>query len=232
MCNAYSLTHGRSEIAALGRALALRLATTLDVAAIPADLEPRYRISPLQRAPILLRAGDGGVVGTMGKWGLLVSGGKAGFAPTNARDDKLESGWPWKMISRPQRCLVPADGFFEPEKKAGVKGTVPWSYYAMGNRQLFAMAGLWNRAGDPRSGEMVTSFTVVTTSANAAIRVHDRMPLILEDDDLAAWLAPGAVPTALLRSYPAERMTGWRVIDEARNSRIADHPGMLEPRPE
>jgi putative SOS response-associated peptidase YedK len=69
----------------------------------------------------------------------------------------------------------------------------------------------------------------VTTAANDVIRKHDRMPVMLEDDDLMAWLEPGPVPTAILKPYPAERMTAWRVMDEARNSRIPDHPGMVEP---
>ena len=55
------------------------------------------------------------------------------------------------------------------------------------------------------------------------------MPLILDDDDHATWLRPGDVPGELLKPYPGERMTGWRVIDEARNSRITSHAGMIEP---
>lgn len=229
MCNAYSLTHPRNDIAQLGIDLARLLGLELDASDLPDDLRPRYRISPRQLAPILRREGEGKLRWSMGLWGFLTKGGKSGFAPTNARDDKLASGWPWKMVSRHQRCLVPTDGFFEPEKRAGEKGTVPWSYYAMGNRQLFLMAGLWNAAEHPKTGEPVESFTVVTTSANAAIRVHDRMPLIVGDEDLETWLRPGDVPSALLKPYPGERMTGWRVIDEARNSRIADHAGMVEP---
>lgn len=229
MCNAYSLTNSRREIVALGNELARQVGTAFDATALPDDLSPRYRVSPRQSAPILYRAEDGRLISTLELWGLLVKGGKPGFAPTNARDDKLTNGWPWKMLSRQQRCLVPADGFFEPEKPAGAKGTVPWSYYAMGNRQLFCMAGLWNAAVHPKSGEPVVSFTVITTDASAAIRVHDRMPVILADDDLGSWLAPGEVPAPLLRPYPAERMTGWRVMDEARNSRLPEHPGLLEP---
>ena len=163
----------------------------------------------------------------MGLWGFLVKGGKPGFAPTNARDDKLVAGWPWKLVSRQQRCLVPADGFFEPEKP-GVKGAVPWSYYTLGNRQVFMMAGLWNEAPHPKTGEPVETYTVVTTTANGVIRKHNRMPAILEDVDLATWLKPGLVLTGALKPYPPERMTGWRVSDEARNPRIPDHPGLIE----
>ena len=229
MCNAYSLTHARREIVGFSNDLARQHSFALAEPELPPDFAPRYRISPRQRAPILRLEGAGKLGWTMGLWGFLTKGGKPGFAPTNARDDKLATGWPWKMVSRHQRCLVPADGFFEPEKPAGDKGTVPWSYYALGNRQVFMMAGLWNEAPHPKTGEAVETFTVVTTAANGVIRKHDRMPVMLEDDDMMAWLEPGAVPIAILKPYPAERMTAWRVMDEARNSRIPDHSGMVEP---
>lgn len=229
MCNAYSFTPSRNELVGLANDLAQELGLVLDVTGLPEDLRPRYRYSPRQMAPILRQEDGGTLICELALWGLLTKGGKPGFAPTNARDDKLTTGWPWKMISRAQRCLVPADGFFEPEKEAGAKGTVPWSYYAMGNRQPFFMGGLWNAAAHPKTSETVTTYTVVTTSANDAIRIHNRMPVILEDDGLATWLSPSEVPAHLLKPYPGERMTGWRVMDEARNSRIPDHEGMIEP---
>ncbi len=228
MCNAYSITHPREAILEIADGLAGQLDLPLDQSGLPADLMPRYRISPRQWAPILYVADDHLVL-TMALWGFLTKGAKPGFAPTNARDDKLTSGWPWKMVSKSQRCLVPADGFFEPEKPAGAKGTVPWSYYAMGNRQIFMMAGLWNRASDLKTGEPVDTYTIVTTSTSAVIRIHDRMPAIVEEDQMRSWLMPGTVPSELLKPYPAERMTGWRVTDEARNSRLPDHAGMVEP---
>ena len=229
MCNAYTLTHARAEIRRFAAELAAQLGLLLDDSGLPDDLPPRYGVRPRQRAPMLRLDGDR-LVWTMGLWGLMTRGGKPGFAPTNARDDNLTAVWPWKAISQTQRCLVPADGFFEPEKPAGAKGTVPWSYYTMGNRQLFAMAGLWNAAADPKSGDLVDTFTVVTTDASPVIRIHDRMPAILEGDEaIGAWLRPGAVPRPELRPYPADRMTGWRVPDAARNSRIPDTPSMIEP---
>jgi putative SOS response-associated peptidase YedK len=70
----------------------------------------------------------------------------------NARSDKLGT-WPWKSVQR-QRCLVPASGFWEPEKPARAPGSAPWSYYSTKDGRPFFMAGLWAEAHDPTTGEV------------------------------------------------------------------------------
>ena len=69
----------------------------------------------------------------------------------------------------------------------------------------------------------------MTTAANAVIRLHDRMPVILEDSVMREWLVPGPIPQRALDPYPADRMRGWQVGPHARNSRLPDHAGMIEP---
>jgi putative SOS response-associated peptidase YedK len=95
--------------------------------------------------------------------------------------------------------------------------------------QPFFMAGLWAEASDPATGEVVDTYTLIITDANAIMRVHDRMPVILATDAARRWLEPGPLPAELLVPYPAEEMTTWRVSDEAKNSRIEPHAGMAEP---
>src|SRR5206468_3648651 len=56
------------------------------------------------------------------------------------------------------------------------------------DRPLFAFAGLWER-WQPRAGDPIETFTIVTTDANEAVaEVHDRMPAILPADGEDAWL--------------------------------------------
>jgi putative SOS response-associated peptidase YedK len=93
----------------------------------------------------------------------------------------------------------------------------------------FFMAGLWSDAPDMTTGEITDSYTVIITEANAIMRVHDRMPAILSTEAARQWLEPGPLRPELLRPYPAEEMTAWRVIDDAKNPRIEPHPGMAEP---
>ena len=131
-----------------------------------------------------------------------------------------------------QRCLIPASGFWEPEKPAREKGVAPWSYYSMTDGRPFFMAGLWAEASDPTTGEVADTYTVIITDANAVLRVHDRMPVILATDAARRWIEPGPLPAELLVPYPAEEMTAWRVADDAKNSRIEPHAGMAESVPE
>ena len=147
----------------------------------------------------------------------------------NARVDRLDA-WPWKAAQR-QRCLVAPSGFWEPEKPARAKGTAPWSYCRLKEVQPFFMAGLWSDAADPETGEVADCYTVIITDANMAIRVHDRMPVILLAGAARQWLEPRPLRPELLAPHLVAAMTAWRVGDDAKNSRIEPHPGMAEPIP-
>jgi putative SOS response-associated peptidase YedK len=56
-----------------------------------------------------------------------------------------------------------------------------------------SFAGLWDRWKNPETGELVTSCTIIVTDANALTRpIHDRMPVVLDRVDFAAWLSGAA----------------------------------------
>ena len=82
------------------------------------------------------------------------------------------------------------------------------------------------------TGEVADTYTVIITDLNAAMRVHDRMPVILATDAARRWVEPRPLPAELLVPYPTEEMTAWRIGDAAKNSRIEPHAGMAEPVPE
>jgi len=70
---------------------------------------------------------------------------------------------------------------------------------------------LWERWRDPTNGETLRTFTIITGEPNAICApIQNRMPVILDPSDFAAWL--GETPAtadelrALLRPFPAERM--------------------------
>ena len=220
MCNAFSFRRTADEMDAFAQELGLVVDT------IP-ERPIRYRIGPRDRH-IMIRQSAEGPKGDIGQFDLIPPGKSKPFLRTNARADGLRNTWPWKMLLKHSRCLVPADGFYEPEKPARAKGTVPWSYYTLDPDTLFMMAGLFNETVDEETGEVVTSFTIITTEANETIRIHDRMPVILHKKDAASWLEGAELPDTLLTPYTAP-MQGWRVGDDAKSSRKADHPGMITP---
>ena len=55
---------------------------------------------------------------------------------------------------------------------------------------MFAFAGLWERWKPREDGEPVETYTIVTTEPNAVVAtIHDRMPVILAEDDYDRWLS-------------------------------------------
>lgn len=58
-------------------------------------------------------------------------------------------------------------------------------------------------------------FTILTTGANASMRpVHDRMPLILEEDEVIPWLLDGTLTAKFLTKTPCplERETEYEQL--------------------
>jgi putative SOS response-associated peptidase YedK len=80
---------------------------------------------------------------------------------------------------------------------------------------LFAFAGLWDRWKDSE-GKTVETCSILTTAANAVTSaIHDRMPVVLDDDNFDLWLDPGMKDTAaasdLLKPYDHQRMHSYPV---------------------
>jgi len=225
MCYAKSERKNRDEVRKWFEAeLSLELDSQMP------EFEPRFRIGVKELVPIIRPAGDGKVRMDLAHWDLIPPGKAKPFLRANARSDTLREKWPWKLMLR-NRCIVPVDGFYEPEKPALAKGTVPWSFYQLSNSGLFAMAGLFSEAADPKTGEIIPTYTIITTDANDLVagRKHNRMPAILRPDDVRDWLFADDLPDHLLQPYSADEMTGWRVADKAKNRREREGPDMVEP---
>ena len=160
------------------------------------DDAPRYNIAPSQ--PVLsIRQGPSSPrrsFSTM-RWGLVPSWAKdptIGFRTINARSETVTTMPSFREPFKSQRCLIPADGFYEWAKNG--KSKQPYCF-EVGDGQVFAFAGLWDRWTDPR-GEVVESCTILTTTPNALLAdIHDRMPAILRPDDYDLWLNPTAQNT-------------------------------------
>ena len=111
MCNAYNLRHRNEAILDIARAMQIA------VADLP-EFPPRHRIGIKQRGLILRPNGDGPLAWSWARWSLIppLSKEPPAYPLNNARADKL-GAWPWKAGQR-QRCLIPASGFWEPERPA------------------------------------------------------------------------------------------------------------------
>jgi putative SOS response-associated peptidase YedK len=89
-------------------------------------------------------------------------------------------------------CLILADGFFEWQwlDKAG-KNKQKY-VLTLPNDASFAFAGLWSEWIDKSTGEIIHSYTILTTEANTLMsKIHNtkkRMPVIVAKNNETAWL--------------------------------------------
>jgi len=191
-----------------------QIAELFDLRGVP-QLAPRYNIAPTQNVAAVRAAGDGGRELVMLHWGLIPSWAKEraiGSRMINARSETAAEKPSFRAALRSRRCLIVADGFYEWQKLGQRKQPF---FIALSDGRPFGFAGLWERwAGE--GDEPVESCTILTTGANETIApIHDRMPVILDPGDHAAWLDPQATDVArivpMLRQQPAAAVRAYPV---------------------
>jgi putative SOS response-associated peptidase YedK len=201
-----------------------------------ADLTARYNIAPGQMNPVITSHSPNEISRMF--WGLIphwAKDDKHKFSTINARSETAATSPAYREPFRHRRCIVPATGFFEPDKIHYAKPPFPWHYFQVKDQKIFGFAGLYDIWKDKQTGKEIKSYTIITTTPNRLVgTIHDRMPVILRPEDEATWLNPDIVEPErllpLLKSYPAEKMEAWRVGDAARNPKH-DYPELIKPLP-
>ncbi|MTV49135.1 hypothetical protein GJ688_09095 [Heliobacillus mobilis] len=220
MCGRFTLTVSPAEL--------------LEVLGVPSataqEFTPRFNVSPGQ--DILMIVQEKGPTVRMAHWGLLPRWAKdirIGYSMINARAETLREKPAFKDLLLSQRCLIPADGFYE-WRQAG-KSKIPY-HFSLQSRNVFAFAGLWSSWWSP-TGETIHSCTIITTKPNELVSsVHDRMPVILPIEKCPIWLDPGLPKdypfSNLWGPFPAGEMEMVEVSTMVNSSR-EDRPEMAEP---
>ena len=169
-------------------------------------------------------------------WGLLPKWSKdrsRAASMINARSETLTEKPSFRPLLKAHRCVVPVDGYYE-WKTVGVDSTVkqPKQPYFIrsADESPLAIAGLWTTWRDPQlGGERVRSCALITTSPNTTLaQIHDRMPCILDGDEIDDWLSADVPPLHLLRSADDDRLkavTGASAVNNVRNK----GPELVEP---
>lgn len=220
MCGRYALHHTAQEIQ---QRFALE--------GLIGALEPRYNIAPTQVLPVIVQHGEARTAQEM-RWGLVPSWAKEpnlSLSTFNARAEGIADKPMYRGPIRRQRCLVPADGFYEWQPTGGKKQ--PY-FIRMKDDSLFAFAGLYDHWRQPDGTDLWT-YTLITGEPNAVVApLHHRMVVILRREDEAEWLDPGITDpfqvTRLLTPYPAEAMEAYPVTTLVNNAR-QDAPTMIAP---
>ncbi|MEB3322650.1 MAG: SOS response-associated peptidase [Synechococcaceae cyanobacterium] len=216
MCGRYSLTSDLDRL--LPRLRGPR----------PAGLRSHYAPRPQVRPgePVLLQRQEHGRPGVaLALWGLLPAWSRDPVGrrrPINARSETVAEKPSFRGPWRHRRCLLPADGFYEWQKKAD-GSRQPWLFRRR-DGQPFWLGGLWDRWVGPDGGELETC-VILTTEPNELLgRVHDRMPVVIPDGVEEPWLAPadGAELRALAPLMAPWDPAAWEGV---RLERMPDRSG-------
>lgn len=183
------------------------LRESLELGELPVELIPNSNISPGQNIPVVLNPVTREV--RMFRWGLVpgwAKDAKIGYRMFNARAETLSEKPSFRTLLRRRRCLIPADGFYEWKELDGEK--YPFLFTLI-NQKPFTFAGLWD-TWQKAEGEVLYSCTLITTEPNELLaHYHNRMPVILGEDQRWQWLEDTSTEElkALLRPFPADKMS-------------------------
>ena len=124
------------------------------------------------------------------RWGFLGFNGKQIIF--NARSESALDKKMFRESVERRRVVVPAAWFYEWNKNKEKN-----IFYREGQTVLY-MAGIYNHYQDE------DRFVILTTAANATMKpVHDRMPLLLDRDEIGKWLFEDNLTETLLQKTPA-----------------------------
>ena len=129
----------------------------------------------------------------------------------NAKSETLTERPSFRSSFKKKHCLVITNGFYEWQTLG--KEKIPY-FICLKDQQAFSLAGLYDDWINPATGEIINTFTVITTRANPRMEeIHNlkkRMPVILSPHDEKKWLLP-ELPDSEIKSlfepYPQELMT-------------------------
>ena len=222
MCGRYNITYDIDEL--LG---------DLDLLMPDFEFEPRYNIAPSQRLPII--SSDAPKELKLYRWGLVpfwAKDPKIGYKMINARGETIAQKPAFRNAYKKRRCLIPATGFYEWQKTA--TGKQPMHIH-LTTGKVMTFAGLWEIWEDAEEREM-RSFTIITTTPNELMApIHDRMPVIVAQEDRADWLNTDLPPEEvqhLVKPFPDGYLQADRISTKVNSPRnegpeILDGPDTL-----
>jgi len=129
------------------------------------------------------------------EWGLIptysendVEGFRKKYNTLNAKAETLFDSTVYRESAKERRCLIIADGFFEPHyPNDKFKGKSESKYCYLEDRKLFTFAGIYNEIKSD-----YFNVSIITTSANPFFeKIHNkkkRMPLVLDPNMEGEWL--------------------------------------------
>jgi putative SOS response-associated peptidase YedK len=118
------------------------------------------------------------------RWGFKVSG--INREVINARIETVAEKPSFRRAYSINRCIVPANAFFEWETKEKIKVKYKIS---VEDKKLFSMAGIYDTFFDARNNPY-TGVVILTRPANEDMsKLHHRMPVFVSKENEERWLS-------------------------------------------
>ncbi|QFU00981.1 Putative SOS response-associated peptidase YedK [Halomonas sp. THAF5a] len=204
-----------------------RVARRLGLPEPEAQWQPRYNVSPgtwitgVRRSdPDVDAHFDSPWWGYRPHWA-----GQSGPEPINARAERLDSSRYFRGAFHRHRCLIPADGWYE--WLPGEDGKQPY-FFAREDREPLFLGAIW----EPYADDTACCAIITEPARGIAREIHDRMPLVLDDQSLEAWLNPDLGERDAIRAavhhLEAAALTAWPVSTRVNRS-DQEGAGLMEP---
>ena len=170
--------------------------TSREIEKIVAALDKKYsdqeykkgEIFPTDNAPILVAKGSN-IEPDILKWGFPNFSNKGVII--NARSETAFEKKTFRESLTSRRCIIPASGFYEWNKN---KEKI---YFTPKEETIMYMAGIYSVYDNE------ARFVIITTSANSSVKeVHERMPLLLQKNQLEQWVFNDIQTNTILKQTP------------------------------
>ena len=147
---------------------------------------PAGDIAPTNEAPVLISSGNK-IVSEFQRWGIP---GWRGGLMINARAETVCVKPMFRRSMAAQRCVIPASGYYEWDA-----GRHKY-FFQLPGKPIY-LAGVYDNC------EGNNCFVILTTAPNEVVKdIHDRMPLILNHDQVRPWLTDAQSALSLLTIVP------------------------------
>ncbi len=178
------------------------------------EWEPRYNVAPSQTVLSMIQHRNSRRAGPI-TWGLVpfwVKETKKWKPLINARSETITEKSSFNRLIHKKRMVLIADSFYEWKRVGSTKQPVR---FMLKSEKPFALAALWDQQGS--KGEGLTTTTILTTKANNLVSpIHDRMPVILQDNEsIEKWINTKHYTfeeaNSILKPLPEEFMKSYEV---------------------
>ncbi|MEZ4888801.1 MAG: SOS response-associated peptidase [Chitinophagales bacterium] len=196
---------------------------------IPQTNLPIYHASGFSHPKMLIYTDKSPNHPTVSTWGLVphwvkdaAQLKKSWNNTLNARGETIFDKPSFRESAQNRRCIVQVNGFYEHHH---FKGSAYPFFIHHRTHEPLTLAGLWSEWVDRETGQILNTFSIVTTKGNRMMaKIHNnpkleepRMPLILPQELEDKWLAPivdeldKKAIQELITAYPEEELEAYTV---------------------